>query len=193
VNLAEQLEIAKRQAEVRKLDAGDERVATELKLDIPKPALAKDVLERLDIFGKWCASKQARKCPAKPKTVAAFVLEQSELGASPQVICSLVRAIEALHWYHGLSNPTATPIVYGALERVVRAIPPRSWNKDERAQWALLPPEIRDAIARRENDRDKELRRLQNKYRQTNGAETKPVIKPNEETKLCLSDAEMTA
>ena len=177
MTLAEQLEAAKRQAEVRKLDAGDARVATELKLDIPKPALAKDVLERLDIFGKWCASKQARKCPAKPKTVAAFALAQHELGATAQVVLAMLAAIEALHEYHGLSNPVRTIAVRAALETIIKVDPPRSWPREDKVRFAQLDPDIRQVIARREADRDRQLRRLQNEAaeRRHNGADTKPV------------------
>ncbi len=61
------------------------------------------------------------------------------------------------------------------VERIAPQVdPPRSWDKDEKEEWALLPASVRAAITRRENDRDKELRRLQNKAA-TNGAATKSV------------------
>ena len=95
------------------------------------------------------------------------------MGATAQVILAMLAAVQELHDYHNLSNPCATRVVNLALEQVVHPQIPRSWNKEERAEWAKLPLPVRDAIARRENDRDKELRRLQNKQRQTNGAGTK--------------------
>jgi hypothetical protein len=102
VTLTDAIHAAKQREQIARWDAGEARLAAELKFDGPRPTLAKDVLERLDIFGKWCASKQVRKCPAKPATVAAFVLEQFGLGAHPQIIVAMVQAIEALHDYHGL-------------------------------------------------------------------------------------------
>jgi hypothetical protein len=38
----------------------------------------------------------------------------------------------------------------------------RSWTPYERALWAELPPVIRNAIERRERERDVALRRMQN-------------------------------
>jgi len=67
--------------------------------------------------------------------------------------------------------------VDAALSEIVKTDPPRSWRTEERAEWARLPPAVRDAITRRENDRDKELRRLQSelaKLRHDGAAE--PVI-----------------
>jgi hypothetical protein len=40
---------------------------------------------------------------------------------------------------------------------------PRSWNRREKLLWTTLPAGIREAIVRRESDRDRELRRLQSK------------------------------
>jgi hypothetical protein len=186
LSLSEQLDLARRQTEIRKLDAGDRRVATELKLDIPKPALAKDVLERFDIFGKWCASKQARKCPAKPKTVAAFVLAQHELGATAQVILSILAAVEALHNFHGLSNPVQTAIVRAALDTIIKVDLPRGWSVSERVEFALLPPDVRQIILDKERLRDKAVRRAQNEAaelrKRHSGAETKPVQTEKEVT-----------
>jgi hypothetical protein len=58
---------------------------------------------------------------------------------------------------------------------------PRSWPREDKVRFAELDPDIREIISKRENDRDKELRRLQNKVaadlqRQTATApEAKPV------------------
>ena len=72
-----------------------------------------------------CAVKQVRRLPAKPKTVAAFVLEQDALGVPAQQIISILNAIELSHDRHSLSNPTATAIVRAALGQVVKIEPPR--------------------------------------------------------------------
>ena len=123
-----------------------------------------------------CEARGVRKCPCKPWVVASYLLEQSANGVAAQVLVAMLEAISALHDYHNLSNPCATRVVSLALEQIVHPEIPRSWNREEKAAWARLPPPVRDAIARRENDRDKELRRLQNKQRQTATApEAKPV------------------
>lgn len=161
--LTDAIEAAKQREQIARWDAGEARLAAGLKLDVPRPALAKDVLERLDIFGKWAASKQVRKCPAKPTTISAFCIEQHELGATAQVILAMLGAIEALHDFHSLSNPVRTAIVRAALEQIIKLDPPRSWPKEDKALFAQLDPQIRRVIARREADRDRELRRLQSK------------------------------
>jgi hypothetical protein len=193
VNLSEQLEAAKRQAEVRKLDAGDQRVATDLatRIQLPVNELSADIRTRLDPFNKWAISKQAGRCPAKAATCALFVLEQADLGVPPQQILAQLDAIEKLHDKWTLSNPVRTAIVRAALETIIKVDPPRSWPREDKVRFAQLDPDIRQIIETRERQRDVALRKLQN--RQANGAETKSVIKPNEDTKLCLSDAETTA
>ena len=193
--LADAIEQAKIRERVARWDANEQRLLQELKLDIPRPALAKDVLERLNIFGKWCEARSVRKCPCKPHVLASFCISQHQMGAAPQVILALLAAVEALHDHHGLSNPVRTSAVRAALDTIIKIDPPRSWPRADRILFAELPPDIREITARREQQRDKALRRLQNEAaeRRHNGAEKKPVIKPNEETKLCQSDAETTA
>jgi hypothetical protein len=98
----------------------------------------------------------------------------------------MLEAITALHDYHNLSNPCATRVVNLALEQIVHPEIPRSWTKDERAEWAKLPPPVRDAIARRENDRDRAVRRAQSELAElkrqsaTAPAEAKPVAESKE-------------
>jgi hypothetical protein len=167
-------------AKILEWDAAEQKMAERFKLDAP--VLSKDLLERHDLFAKWCTSKHVRKCPAKPATVAAFLLEQHALGASAQVVVAMLAAIEAIRQYHMLSNPCATAVVNAALDQIVKVEPPRSWNKDEKAEWAKLSPLVREAISRREKDRDRALRIAQNKAAKaaTNGAATKPVHSNNE-------------
>ena len=176
-SLSDAIDAAKTREQIQKWDAGEAR----LKLDVPRPALAKDVLERLDIFGKWAASKSVRRCPAKPHVVAAFCIEQHQMGAPAQVILSLLAAIEALHDFHGLSNPVRVAAVRAVLEQIVKADPPRSWPKEDKVLFAQQDPEIRQVIARRESERDRELRRIQSKAadlrQQTNGAAKSPFKK----------------
>jgi hypothetical protein len=159
-------------AKVAEWDAAEQQMAARFKLD--PLVLSKDLLERHDLWAKWCAGKHVRKCPARPQAVATFVLEQNALGASAQVVVAMVEAIDAIHQYHGLSSPCATRVVNVVLEQILKVEPPRSWGRDERAEWAKLPPLVREAITRRERDRDLALRRAQNKAA-SNGAAVKPI------------------
>jgi hypothetical protein len=175
--LADDLEQVRRREIAARLDAG-ERALT-LPFELPKTELSEDLLARLAVFGKWCEAKSVRQCAAKPKTVAAFVLDQHALGASVQNILAMLEAIEVLHdSYHGLSNPTRAAVVRAALDQIVRADPPRSWPKEEKAEFARLPPDIRYIIAKREQERDRALRNGQNaiadKLKQLGQKEDKP-------------------
>jgi hypothetical protein len=75
---------------------------------------------------------------------------------------ALLAAIEAAHDSHSLSNPTATAVVRQALDKIIKSEAPRSWDKEQKAEWAKLPPEIREAITMRENDRDAAVHRKMN-------------------------------
>jgi hypothetical protein len=161
--LADDLKKIQERERIAALDAGEARVAAELTIQPRAIELTPDVLARFDRFSKWCAVKQCRRLPAKPTTIAAYVLEQDALGHPAQQIISVLDAIALAHDHHSLPNPTQTAIVSAALDQVVKVEPPRSWRPEERAEWSRVPPGIRHAIARRESDRDKALRQAQNK------------------------------
>jgi len=142
---------------------GERILASGLPFEQPKTPLAADVLDRLNRFLAFTKETCCRACPARPSSVAAFVIHEHGLGTPAQQILSLVEAIAAFHDHYGLAKPVATAIVRLALEEVIHIEPPRAWPKEEKAAFALLPPDIRNVIARRENERDAWLRRAQNK------------------------------
>jgi len=166
MTLAEEIERAKQREQIARWDEGERKLAAELRP--VNVQITEDVVTRFSVFGKWCMARSVRKLPTKPTTVAAFCLEQRDLGATPQIILSLLGAIEVVHNSHSLSNPCATAIVDEALKEIVSSDPPRSWNKHEKAEWTKLPPAIRETIARREGQRDLELKRLQSKFAELN-------------------------
>jgi hypothetical protein len=164
VNLSDVIRNVDKQQEVARLDAGDQRVAAELarRLQLPARELSADIRTRLDAFNKWAISKQARRCPAKPATVALWALERADMGVPAQQILAQLDAIEQLHDKWSLSNPVRTAIVRAALEQIIKIDPPRGWSRTERVEFALLPPDVRAIIVDKERLRDKALRRLQN-------------------------------
>src|SRR5690348_13622793 len=117
-------------------------------------------------FVLWCEQLKVRSCPAKPTTVAAYVQWNTDQGVQPEKIIAALSAIEALHNCFGAANPVATVIVDNVLESIIDVKPPRGWRKEEKFSFALLPAMVRAAIARREEDREKEIRRLQNQTAQ---------------------------
>ena len=177
--LQDELQRAKQREQIATWNRAEAALAAQLatRLPLPKVELDGDTLKHAQIFIAWCAERGVRHTPAKPATCASFILWHS--GVGDERLLGLVSAVQKLHQLHSLSDPTRTPIVEKALAQVVQIEPPRSWNKSEKAEFLLLPVSDRAAIARRESQREKEIRRLQNataeKLRQTNGAETKSV------------------
>lgn len=179
--LLSEIERAKRRDLIAAFDKNEtiisEQVAA-LFQDVAVPELDGEALAHLRDFLSWCASNGVRHCPAKPTTVAAWIVSLPENGGNQDRILATLAAIELLHDQHGKPNPVATAIVKFALDRVVHIDPPRSWPKPDKISFALLPADIRAIIAKRERDRERVMRRDQNvaaKERQTNGAGTKSV------------------
>jgi hypothetical protein len=145
-------------------DNGERILASELPFEWKPPTLASDELTRVGRWLAWAREKCVRACPAKPSSVAAFVVHEHALGTPAQQIISLLEAIAKFHDHHNASCPCATSIVRTALDEIVIGVEaPRSWSKEEKIEWALLPPDIREVVARREQQRDTALRRKQNK------------------------------
>jgi hypothetical protein len=179
MQLAEQLEIARRRQEIADLDAGDQRTAAEFakRISLPPIDLSAGVRAALDPFNLWASKRHARRCPAKPTTVALFALEQADMGVAMDTILAQLSAIEAMHCKFSLANPVRTAAVRSAMETIVKADPPRSWPKKDKAAFAMLPSDIRLILSKRQEQMDTELRRLQSKVarelelRRMNGAE----------------------
>ena len=160
--LAAEIEAIKRREQAAALDAGDAAIAAEVATKLPvQVELGDDVRLRLQLFAQWCGRHSVRVCAAKPTTIAAWVLDHGHLGAD--AIMAILTAIEALHFHYGLANPVKTPIVSRALEQHFQSEAPRSWKADERVLFATLPEAIKQVIARRERDRERELRSCQNR------------------------------
>ena len=100
-------------------DAHEQEMAARFKLDAP--VLSRIYWSGLIFLQSGVPARFVRKCPAKPAMVATFLLEQSALGASAQVVVAMLAAIEAIHQHHMLSNPCATAVVDAALDQIVKS------------------------------------------------------------------------
>ena len=160
--LVEELHRAKERQQILEWQANEQKLAESFG-PIAKPELTQDARDRLAVFLAFCKSNNVRHCPARPATCAAFAKAEAANGRDPQGVVALLDAVSALHDHHSLANPTQTAAVRTALESIIKSDPPRSWPKEDRASWATLPPDIRQAIARREEQRDQALRQAQNK------------------------------
>ena len=173
------LAAAKRREEAERLNAGDQVLAQSLApLDTPVELTADDN-GLLKAFAGFCQLASARYAPARPTTVAAFLLNQSQAGVPEETILAQLGAIEALHDKWKMSNPVATKIVRTVLSSIVKIEPPRSWPTESRAAFATLPVPIQQIIAKREADRDKWFRRVQNDVTAKLKTETKQTEKVN--------------
>ena len=149
-------------AKVKALNDGDAKMAAEVASKLPIAVeLGDDVRLRLQLFAQWCERHSVRACPSRPTTIAQWVLEHGHLGADN--VMAILGAVEALHFHHSLASPTKTPIVSKALEQHFQSEAPRSWKTDEKLLFATLPEAIKQIIARRERDRERELRSCQNR------------------------------
>ena len=192
-NVLSEIERQRRIEQAQAWDANEKKVADRLagKLDVELayreklPKAVSDLQEAptdLDQaheanFIAWCADNGVRHCPAKPATVAAYLMENR---AQHDLLLDTLAAIGRLHDKFNLANPGATAIVRTVLELSLDDKPPR-WKKHEQELWASLPAEIRFALSRREHERDRELRLRQNEaadLRKKLNAETK-TEKPN--------------
>jgi hypothetical protein len=134
-------------------DNGERLLAASLPFETKPKVLSHDELERVRRWVSWAEERCVRAVPAKPASIAMFVVEEKAGGRPAEQILSLLRAIEALHFHHLLANPVATPVVRQALEEVIHIEPPRSWRAEDKVLFATLDPMVRDVIARRENER----------------------------------------
>jgi hypothetical protein len=160
MSLATEIERVRERELAAKLNQGEAVLSAAIAEKIQPPAVELDDKTRalLKSFVDWCGARNVRYCPAKPATVAAYVFHQKDSAA----ILEILDAIEKLHDLHRLANPVQTAIVNVVLGHILKDEPPRSWTKEERREWWLLPPTVKAAISRRERDRERELRRAQN-------------------------------
>jgi hypothetical protein len=132
-------------------------MAKRLALPQPEP-ITEQEWARLRPWVKFCELNGVRHCPARPTTIAAFIAER-EYRFEP---VETLQAIARFHDFYGLANPVTTNAVRAVLEPLINVGAPRSWPKADREMFLHLPPEAREIIARREQDREQWLRRTQN-------------------------------
>ena len=163
MTLADQLELVKRREQAEAWDRGEQKIATEFGSRLPQsPELDDEARAHLKHFIEWASDNSVRFCPVKPQVLAAYILTQASTGLDEQSLLKEVESIDRLHQRHGLASPVATTAARAALEAVLRIEPPRSWKVPEKEIFVTMPVEIRAAVARREQQRETEVRRLQN-------------------------------
>jgi hypothetical protein len=160
--LANELERVKQAERVRGWDTCEQALSGALPFRLPQSPLADDVSGRWRLFETWAEANGVRSLPSKPSTIAAFILDQNKAGMDVTNLLAILDAVEQAHDSIGLSNPVRCALPRRALEQIIKAEPPRSWPKEAKAEFSLLPPDIREIVAKREMERDTALRRAQN-------------------------------
>jgi hypothetical protein len=134
------------------------------------------------LFKKWCEKQQITPFPARPASVAYFILENGALG-----IDELLRIVKSVSLVHEVvADPTASGVVPAALNKIKPIAEPRSWPATEKARFRQLPYEVQVYLSEREAQREKEVRRAQNdaaKARQ----ELKAIQEPKHEISQSIS------
>jgi hypothetical protein len=124
--------------------------------------------------------------------VASYILYEDAVGILPaQGILSVLTAIEQVHDLAGVANPVRCHLARLAIERIVRPDPPSGWSGERKADWALLPVEIREEISLRENQRNRALRQAQNRaaeLRQSADSADKSISNKPSETEKEVKD-----
>jgi hypothetical protein len=107
------------------------------------------------VFAAWCQANSIRPYPARPASVAYFILDNLLLGIDR--LRSIVRSISVAH--QNVADPTLGPAVSAALHQVEPIKPPRSWPDSEKRHFLELPYETQIFFAQHEHKRDKEINR----------------------------------
>jgi hypothetical protein len=111
-------------------------------------------------FVRWCEDRQVSALPARPCTVALYVLQNRHVGLSDLV--ELVDQIGAAHVATGMADPTTTYPVPAMLNKIAAINPPRSWPKEEKQRFLALPYSLQTYVCKREGERDRAVRQAQN-------------------------------
>jgi hypothetical protein len=116
----------------------------------------------MDMWSKWCALRGEQAIPASPTIIARFIADISPLGIDrvwPEIL-----QISRAHYTVGLPDVTNSFPVANAINELSKLEPPRSWPAAEKPRFLTLPYDIQLTISKREADRDKQIRTMQNEF-----------------------------
>lgn len=114
------------------------------------------------MFERWCLINNHQPFGASPAIVTKFVNDIAPMGIA--AVWEAVQEVARMHYTHGLSSPCDGGPVAAAINELAGIAPPRSWPRDEQIRFKSLPYDMQLIISKREADRDKEIRRLQQEF-----------------------------
>jgi hypothetical protein len=137
--LVDELEKLKQRELVAKWDENERKLQAELPFRLPAPVLSADTSERYARFSAWAKTRNVRELPARPSTVASFILEQTSLGMAVDNLLAILDAVEQAHL--NLSNAprmSSLPLAWLSFaKRPSTSLPASSNNKSGAVQTAL--------------------------------------------------------
>jgi hypothetical protein len=114
------------------------------------------------MFQDWCALNNEKAHQATPALVARFVRDIAPMGISK--VWREVQDVSRSFYVLGLADPTLGGPVAAAVNEISKIPAPRSWPAEEKARFLTLPFDIQSIILKRETDRDKQIRHMQNEF-----------------------------
>jgi hypothetical protein len=143
--------------EIAKAKAHNQSVL-EKGLHLERPEFSDEDRVIIENFRVYCRA-QGVEANLQPTTVAAFMA-----AAADRDVERTVTAMQAWAGYYHMADPCSSGPVRAVLLRRLRIEPPRSFNKQDRELFACMPVEQKAVLYRREQERDRALRNLQNKH-----------------------------
>jgi hypothetical protein len=113
------------------------------------------------MFANWCQLRGEVGLPASPATIGRFIDDIAVMGI--EKVWDQIQQIRREHYVRELGDPTlGHGPVADALNRISGLKAPRSWRDEAKYEWGGLPYPVQLELVRREEQRDREVRRLQN-------------------------------
>lgn len=112
------------------------------------------------IFYNWCQRHGVMALPARPETVAAFILESVDLDIDQ--LCNIAHDISIAH--SCFADPTASFWVREAFEKIGwRMSAPRGWPLSYKPKFRTIPWQMQRYIVTHERERDAVVTTAHNK------------------------------
>jgi hypothetical protein len=118
----------------------------------------------MNTWKNWCALRGEQPIPASPTIIANFIKDIAPLGIDR--VWPAVLEISRAHYTVGLPDPVSSYPVTQAMNDLAKIPPPRSWPAEERLRFLTLPFDLQRIISKREADRDRQIRHMQNEFAQ---------------------------
>jgi hypothetical protein len=116
----------------------------------------------MEMFAKWCSLRGEQAIPASPTIIARFVKDVAPMGIDR--VWPAILEISRAHYVITLPDPTLSYPVTTAINELSKIEPPRSWPAEEKTRFMTLPFDIQSVLLKRQNDFDREVKRLQNEF-----------------------------